>query len=349
LVPPALLAESIVHNLDPVIVRFSDSLAIRWYGVAYLSGFVVAWIATHLLAKRGVIPLRVGQVGDFMTACVVGVVVGGRIGHVVFYDPHLLWTFHTAFPFWGALDLHKGGMSSHGGMVGTFLAMVWFARRYQIPLLAMCDIVCFTAPAGLMFGRLANWVNGELPGKILPDSMQANPPAWSVKFPEDAIILAVQQRNDFPNDAAAAQALATAQELYAATYAGSAEAAAQVAQMVPARYPSQFIQALTDGPVIVAIMVLVWLKPRHAGTIFGTFFIGYGALRVLSEQFREPDAGVFTIGPVTLPMMLSAVMVVLGAVLVQYARRSNQPMIGGLVAAPPGPNAAPGRNVAPPK
>ncbi|MBL9141416.1 MAG: prolipoprotein diacylglyceryl transferase [Phycisphaerae bacterium] len=330
---PAFLAESIVHSLDPVVVHISGGLAVRWYGVAYLSGFVVAWIATHLMAKRGVIPLRVGQVGDFMTACVVGVVVGGRVGHVLFYDPHLLWTFHSGFPFWGLLDLHKGGMSSHGGMLGTFLAMVWFARRQGIPLLAMCDLVCFTAPAGLMFGRLANWVNGELWGRVLPDSMQGDPPAWSVKFPEEAVLIALQSRHDHPNDPAAAQALAVAQDLYTQTYAGSQLAAQQIAQLVPARYPSQFIQALTDGPILVAILVLVGLKPRPAGTVFAVFFMAYGVLRVVSEHFREPDAGVFAIGLVTLPMILSGAMVVLGLGLLQLSRVTKQPLVGGLLRA----------------
>jgi phosphatidylglycerol:prolipoprotein diacylglycerol transferase len=334
---PLLLAESTVHTLDPVLLRLGDALAIRWYGMAYLAGFVVAWFLARMLARRGLVPLRVEQVGDFMTACVVGVVVGGRLGHVLFYDTHLLWTFHAGFPFWGVLDLHKGGMSSHGGMLGTLLAMAWFARAQAVSLLALCDLVCFCAPPGLMFGRVANWVNGELWGRVLPASMQANPPAWSVKYPEEALDLAAALSRAHPGNVEAERLLANAQALYRDAYAGSAEAAQAVAALVPARYPSQFFQAFTDGPVLFAVMVLVWLRPRRAGTLLGAFFMAYGVLRLATEQFREPDEGVFAIGPATLPMLLSGAMVVFGAAVLVRVRGSQGPLVGGLLH--PGPQA----------
>ncbi len=317
--PCLVLAESTVHTLDPFAIQFTESFGIRWYGLAYLTGFVAGWLITRWLAKRGCVPLTVAQVGDFITACVLGVVLGGRLGHILFYEPALLTTFHNGFPYWGVLDLHKGGMSSHGGMVGCILAMAWSAYIFRVPFMALCDTVCFIAPPGLMLGRLANWVNGELWGKVLPASMQQNPPFWSVKFPEEAILTA-------PTPAARAQA----EHLYAMAYSGSAEAAQQIAQLVPARFPSQWFQAFTDGPVLMLVLVLVWLKPRHAGTLFGVFFITYGLLRILSEQFREPDAGVYMIGPVTLPMMLSGGMVLLGVG--AWVANLRNLMVGGLLA-----------------
>lgn len=320
-----------VHTLDPVILRLGDALAIRWYGVAYLAGFAVAWMLARVLARRGLVPLRPDAVGDFMTACVVGVVAGGRLGHVLFYDPHLLWTFHSGFPFWGLLDLHKGGMSSHGGMVGTLLAMAWFARAHGIPLLALCDVVCFIAPPGLMFGRVANWVNGELWGRVLPNTLQTNPPAWSVKYPEEAILLAAEQRTANPGSMAAERLLANAEQLYRDAYAGSVEAVQAVAALVPARYPSQFFQAFTDGPLLFAALVLVWLRPRRAGTLLGAFFVVYGVLRIATEQFREPDEGVFAIGSATLPMLLSGAMVVFGTAVLFMVRRSQGPLVGGFL------------------
>lgn len=311
-----------VHTLDPVAVHISDAFQVRWYGVAYLAGFAVAWAITHWLAKRKLIPLSLPLVGDFMTACVLGVVVGGRLGHVLLYDPHLLWTFHSNFPFWGLLDLHKGGMASHGGMVGTLLGMAWLAWRHKISFLALCDTVCFTAASGLMFGRIANWINGELWGKLLPLSMQADPPWWSVKFPGEALRMANEETRG------------RVEHLYNLTYAGNAEAAAQIAQLVPARYPSQFFQALTDGPILIGVMALVWLKPRLPGTIFATFFIAYGALRMITEQFREPDEGVFTIGVFTLPMLLSLGMVALGVALAFVASSRKDVRVGGILRPP---------------
>jgi phosphatidylglycerol:prolipoprotein diacylglycerol transferase len=173
-----------------------------------------------------------------------------------------------------------------------------------------------------MFGRLANWVNGELPGKPLPDAMQANPPWWSVKFPEEALA-----------SAQTPAAYANAKHLVTMAYAHDPESIARVAALVPARYPNNFIQALTDGPVLMAVLVLVWLKPRHGGTVFGAFLVSYGILRNVSEQFRVPDEDVFAIGPFTLPMMLSAGMVLAGITIIAWARRSRQPLAGGLLSA----------------
>ncbi len=313
-----LLAESFVHTLNPFAVQFSDSFGIRWYGLAYMTGFIVAWLLVRWLSRSGRIPLRPLQVGDYITACVLGVIIGGRLGHVLFYDRELLWHFGDSFPYWGLLEIHKGGMSSHGGILGVFAAMWVYGTRHQIPYLALCDTACYIAPPGLMFGRLANWVNGELWGKVLPDDMQASAPWWSVKYPEEAIQLA-------PTVDAHAQAV----HLSTLAHAGDAHAAAQIAALVPARYPNNFIQAATDGPLIMLVLVAVWWKPRHAGTIFGAFLISYGILRNVSEQYREPDEGVYTLGPLTLPMLLSIAMVLAGLLLIRYARRSAQPLVGG--------------------
>lgn len=305
--------------MDPFLVQFSPGWGIRWYGTAYLAGFVTAWMAAYLLARRRIIPIPVQLVGDFMTVCVLGVVVGGRVGHALFFQQELLWTFDGQFPYWSLLAIHKGGMSSFGGMIGTMLGMAWMARRHALPFLGLCDVVCLLAPAGLMFGRLANWVNGELWGRVLPESMQANPPWWSVKYPEEALLNATVQTREH------------VEHLYRMTYSGSVEAAEQIAQLVPARYPNQFFQAFTDGPVLLLVMVLVWLKPRPAGTIFGVFFVAYGVLRVITEQFREPDEGVLAFGPITLPMLMAAAMVPAGAALMRIAARRKGPMVGGFV------------------
>jgi phosphatidylglycerol:prolipoprotein diacylglycerol transferase len=265
------------------------------------------------------------------------VIVGGRLGHVVFYEPHLLVTFGDAFPFWGLLELNKGGMSSHGGVIGVALAIILFARREKLPILVAGDAVAFSVPWGLMFGRLANWVNGELWGRALPDAMQANPPWWSVKYPEELSLLTrvPAQLEPLRELAPATDRLSDEQVLAwiqttAYDHANSAHDAviAVITPVLTAYYPSQFFQAFAEGPCLLILMSLAWLAPRRAGTIAGVFFAGYGVLRYTTEQFREADSPVIALGFLTLPMLLSITMVAVGAMFFALSRKS-QP-IGGL-------------------
>lgn len=304
--------------MDPFVFELSQGVGPRWYGVSYMMGFVAAWLVLRWLSRTGRVPLRPEQVGDYITWAIVGVVVGGRLGHAVLYDRALLWTFSPSFPFWELLAIHRGGMASHGGIAGVILASALFARRNGFAPLAMIDTAAFITPPGLMFGRLANWVNGELPGKALPEAMQASPPWWSVKYPEEAMRLA-----------ATPDAYAHAKHLVAMAYSGDARAIAEVAALVPARYPNNFIQAFTDGPALMLLFVAVWWRPRLAGALSAAFLIGYGVLRNVSEQFREPDAEVFAIGPLTTPMLVSGGMVVAG-IAVLALRPRNGPTLGGV-------------------
>lgn len=213
-------------------------------------------------------------------------------------------------------------MASHGGITGVILACILFARRHGLAPLAVVDTSAFIAPAGLMFGRLANWVNGELVGKVLPAAMQASPPWWSVKYPREAIELA---------DSAASRG--QAEHLVTMAYAGDQRAIAEVAALVPARYPNNFIQAFTDGPMLMLVLVVVWWRPRPAGTLSGAFLVGYGMLRFVSEQFREPDSKVlFSAGPlgdVTSPILASVLMIAIGAAVIALRPRGG-PLTGGV-------------------
>jgi phosphatidylglycerol:prolipoprotein diacylglycerol transferase len=112
-------------------------------------------------------------------------------------------------------------------------------------------------------------------------------------------------------------------------YAGDARSIAEVAALVPARYPNNFIQAATDGPALMLLFVVVWWRPRLAGTLSGAFLVGYGVLRNVSEQFREPDAEVLRIGPLTTPMLVSAGMIVAGIAVLALRPRGG-PMLGGV-------------------
>ena len=266
-----------------------------------------------------------------MTYLIMGVVIGGRVGHVVFYEPHLLITFHSSLPWWGLLDIHKGGMSSHGGIIGSMIASVLFARRVRLPILHLFDCVAFVAPFGLCFGRLANWVNGELWGKPLPESMQANPPWWAVKYPAEIL------ESNFPvAKLASLQSLVNPAEplpeaVYRAAYLHRTDVLAKLEPLLTAYYPSNFIQAFTDGPILLLVMTVVWLKPRRPGVIAGVFLVTYGAARTISEQFRQIDDGVFMIGLLTLPMLLSLAMIAGGIALIVWASLQAIKPMGGLL------------------
>lgn len=333
------LAESIIHTVNPFLIDFGGGFGIRWYGLSYLAGFLVAWLILRWLARHGRTPLSDAQVGDLLTYLVVGVIVGGRLGDVLFYHQSLLWKFGGSFPFWGVLEIHKGGMSSHGGIVGVIVACVVFARKCRVPWLHVTDLAGFAAPPGLAFGRLANWVNGELPGKPLPASMQGEPPWWSVKYPEELVTDGFARSSELAElpavKALAARAAATGDSLadvvYRACYAGNRELVEQVAPLLTARFPNNFIQAATDGIGLGLAMLLVGLVPRKPGVLSGTFLATYGVLRIASESFREPDEGVHSIGPLTLPMLLSLGMVVAGLALVAACSRRPSPAFGGLL------------------
>ncbi|MDZ4752864.1 MAG: prolipoprotein diacylglyceryl transferase [Phycisphaerae bacterium] len=314
-----LFAESIVHTCDPFALQFTETFGIRWYGLAYAAAFLAGWLLFRWFAKTGRTPLTTAQVGDYATMLVLGVLVGGRVGHVLFYEPTLLTTFTGTFPFWGLLELQRGGMSSHGGIAGIAIVSYFFARKHGVSLLHLGDLACFVAPIGLGLGRLANWVNGELWGKPLPDAVQAAPPWWSVKFPEEMLTMGFARVSELAKLAPQRTALnlepdqPIAEALFKACYEGNAVVIAKVAPLLTARYPINFMQAFTDGVVLMTILVIAWLRPRPAGWIFGWFFLAYGVLRIVTEQYRIPDPDILTIGPITLPMLLSALMSLIGA------------------------------------
>jgi len=156
--------------LDPVAIAIGP-FAIRWYALAYIVSLLIGWRYCLFLASRP--PRRVtrNDVDDFLVWATLGVVLGGRIGYVLFYKPG----YYLEHPL-EALYLWHGGMSFHGGAIGVTTAILIFARRRQIPVLAFGDIICAAIPIGLFFGRIANFINGELFGR--PSDV-----AWAVVFP----------------------------------------------------------------------------------------------------------------------------------------------------------------------
>ncbi|MCZ6447784.1 MAG: prolipoprotein diacylglyceryl transferase [Alphaproteobacteria bacterium] len=165
--------------IDPVIVSFGP-FAIRWYALSYVAGLLIGWWIMMRLADHPPAPGRDpvvsrAMVDDFLLWATLGVILGGRLGYVLFYNAG----YYLADPL-RILEVWKGGMSFHGGLLGVVIATVLFARRRHIPILAMGDLVCLVAPIGLFFGRIANFINGELYGR--PSDVP-----WAMVFPTDPL------------------------------------------------------------------------------------------------------------------------------------------------------------------
>jgi phosphatidylglycerol:prolipoprotein diacylglycerol transferase len=163
-------------GLDPVLTPAWFPLPIRWYSLAYIGGLAAAWlIARRVAAAAGLWGVRArpqpSDFDDLVVAAALGVILGGRLGHVLFYD----FARYAADPL-GILRLWEGGMSFHGGLVGAMVAMALFARSRGLPMLVYFDVAAIVAPIGLFLGRIANFINGELFGRATDQS-------WGIIFP----------------------------------------------------------------------------------------------------------------------------------------------------------------------
>jgi phosphatidylglycerol:prolipoprotein diacylglycerol transferase len=151
-------------DFDPVLISIGP-LAIRWYALAYIFGILLGWLYARMLIRNaglwgGKAPMKVEDFDDYVVWVTLGIILGGRIGYVLFYNPA-----HFAAHPAEILQLWSGGMSFHGGFAGCVAAVVLFARRRGISILSLGDLTCAAGPIGLFLGRLANFINGELWGR----------------------------------------------------------------------------------------------------------------------------------------------------------------------------------------
>ncbi|MBL4576018.1 MAG: prolipoprotein diacylglyceryl transferase, partial [Opitutaceae bacterium] len=234
------------HEARPFLIKFTDSFGIRYYGLAYLAGFLFAMWLLHIYTKKGRSVLTLSQQTDFLYALIIGVLVGGRLGYFLFYTPEVL--LHKPLDFF---KVWEGGMASHGGFFGVFLAALWIRRKHKILLLRTGDIVASFASAGLLFGRIANFMNGELWGKITTVP-------WAFTFPQSAPGLPHSQ--------------------------------------IPPRHPSQLYEAALEGFFLLIYAQLRFWKSdvtqKYPGQLLGEYIFIYSVVRIIGEQFREPDIGV---------------------------------------------------------
>jgi phosphatidylglycerol---prolipoprotein diacylglyceryl transferase len=295
-----------LHNLNPIIFRIYDNVGPRWYGLAYVLAFVASYLLFLWLTKRGFADLPTERVGDFITGCALfGVIIGGRLGYVFFYRPEMLREPISILRVW------EGGMSSHGGMLGLLLFTLYYAHRHKISWMNLGDNLVVTAPIGLFFGRCANFINGELYGRI------THAP-WAMQFPKELL--------DHPAEADRAIAkciridpsLTTPDAIVEAVQHQPPVASALRAILTP-RHPSQLYEAFFEGIVLFAILWLVRTRTRQPnGMLTGLFFIVYAIFRIVIENFREPDATL--IGPFTRGQFFSFFLIAIGIAFVVVAK-----------------------------
>jgi phosphatidylglycerol:prolipoprotein diacylglycerol transferase len=158
-------------GLDPIALQLGG-FALRWYSLSYIAGVIAAWVLLTWMVKRPGSPMSAGNVDDLVTWATLGVILGGRVGYILFYNPaQYLENPLDMFKLW------EGGMSSHGGFAGVILATLLYTSSQKLSALRVLDYIAVVTPLGLMFGRLANFVNGELWGRPTDGT-------WGIIFPD---------------------------------------------------------------------------------------------------------------------------------------------------------------------
>jgi phosphatidylglycerol---prolipoprotein diacylglyceryl transferase len=295
-----------VHDLNPLIFQIYDHVGPRWYGLAYVAAFASSFFLFRWLAKRGYADLPVAGVGDFITgAALFGVIIGGRLGYVLFYAPEMLRQPVSILEIW------KGGMSSHGGMLGLLAFTFYYAWRHKISWTNLGDNLVVTAPLGLFFGRCANFINGELYGRLTNVR-------WAMQFPKELF--------DHPGEAEQAvstcskidPSLITVDDIIGAVHREPRVKEALRAILTP-RHPSQLYEAFFEGIALFAILWFVRTKMRQPnGVLTGLFFICYAIFRIVVENFREPDASLIL--GVTRGQFFSFFLIAIGIAFVVFAK-----------------------------
>ena len=295
-----------LHDLNPLIFRIYHNVGPRWYGLAYVLAFISSYLLFFWLAKRGFADLPAERVGDFITGCALfGVIIGGRLGYVFFYKPEMLREPLSILRVW------EGGMSSHGGMLGLLLFTFYYSHRHKISWTNLGDNLVVTAPIGLFFGRCANFINGELYGRI------TNVP-WAMQFPKELLDHPAEADRAIATCAQIDPSLTTPDAIIGAVYRQPKVATALRSILTP-RHPSQLYEAFFEGIVLFAVLWFVRMRTRQPnGVLTGLFFVLYAIFRIVIEYFREPDAAL--IGPFTRGQFFSFFLIAIGIGFIAFAK-----------------------------
>ncbi len=316
-----------IHDLNPIIIGSPDSvLALRWYGLAYVLGFILGFLILRYLSRRELYTMPEAKLMDFVTSVAIyGVMIGGRFGEFFFYWlPKYGWEGFAADPLW-VFRVWEGGMASHGGIIGVVLVCLFYARRYKISFLSLLDGLAIVAPLGIFFGRVANFINGELYGRI---ASADNPIA--MKFPLELQELRVLSPEKYAQMLQAVASISPTPIDPANTSASIIEISRNsepvrnlLGHFLTPRYPSQLFEAMAEGLIIFLILItlrLVW-KNAYVGIFSALFAFLYAAGRIVCEYYREPDDALwmgFTRG-----QYLSFGIIVLGLVILLFSRRAK--------------------------
>jgi len=251
-----------------------------------------------------------------MTAVILGVIVGGRLGYMLLYQRDDFFANPLVF-----FNILGGGMASHGGILGLILFTFFYARRHRISWLGLGDGLVVVAPIGICLGRIANFINGELWGHVT----RAVP--WAVQFPTE-----LRERND-PLRVRIQEALPELSypEGIITAAKTSPEVQAVLREVLDPRHPSQFYQALLEGASLFAILLLVRLRWKNLphGILTGLFFLLYAVFRIIGELFRERDVGQDPILGMNPGQFYSLFMIAIGLAFIAAAliRRRAKPQI----------------------
>jgi len=271
-------------DIDPIAFSIGP-VAVHWYGIMYLIAFAAFWLLGERRRRAGRLPVGPTAFSDLAFYGMIGVILGGRVGYMLFYaTSELLADPLSLFRIW------EGGMSFHGGLLGVLVAMWYWSRRNGMHFFDVMDFVAPLVPIGLGTGRLGNFIGGELWGRHtdLP---------WGMIFPR-AIDTAGHSIEQLKAMAAAGQLAAEA------------------------RHPSQLYQMLLEGVLLFCILYFVSMKPKPRYLVSGLFALFYGLFRFGVEFVREPDAqlGYLAWGWLTMGQILSLPLILLGVVLLLASR-----------------------------
>lgn len=257
-------------HIDPVIFKLGP-LAVRWYGLMYIIGFLAVHLLVGYQARKYKLTRLAEKYEDLNFVLILSLILGARLGYIFFYN----FSYYLGHPL-EVIAVWQGGLSFHGALLGMMVGAWWFCRKNGLGLLATADIYVVAIPIGLGLGRIGNFINGELFGRV-------SDVPWAMVFPGGGPM---------------------------------------------PRHPSQLYESFLEGALLFTVLwtmrVFHHRRGWPAGSLLASFLVGYGCLRILVEQFREPDTQLgFLFNLLTMGQLLSSLMVAAGLFLFYRSRRSS--------------------------